>query len=212
MTQSSKVIDDNWFIFATGLSHHLFADYIQLRLCYKLEPLTLISSNFVNMVEVVEKSLKLYLCLKYKPENALKKMSDEYGHNISKMRISASQFNEVFNSEDIIQFVEPFSDKQGQLYQKLRYGSQKVISGFSTRLSILMPIVDKVFFTCILDHEECDKNIINQSSLLYCLLTGSIFDQTQNKEFIIALLKKDNLYIEDYLKYCLKLKEEQEKK
>jgi hypothetical protein len=210
-TKSVLASDENWFMFVSGLGHHLFSDYIQLRLCYKLEPLTLISSNFVNMVEVVEKAFKLYLCLKYKPDNALSKMSDEYGHNLSKMRESATQFNDIFDSEDIKQFVEPFSDKQGQLYQKLRYGSQKTISGFSTRLSTLMPIVDKIIFTCILDHEENDKKMVNYSSSLYLLLTGSRFDQTKNKELIIAMLKKDNNFIEDYISYCLCLKVEQDK-
>jgi hypothetical protein len=209
-TQSNHITVENWFMFAAGLENHLFSDYIQLRLCYKLEPLTLISSNFVNMVEVVEKSLKLYLCLKYKPDDALRKMSEEYGHNLLKMREDAAKFNSIFDSDDIKQFVEPFSERQGQLYQKIRYGSQKVISGFNTRLSTLMPIVDKIFFTCILDLEESDKKMVNQFSSLFLLLIGSRFDQTVNKELVIAMLKKDNQYLDDYIKYCMTLKKEQD--
>ncbi len=199
--------DTNWFFFAMSLSHHLFSDYIQLKICYHLEPLTLAPSNFVNMVEVIEKSLKLYLTIKEKREKALSFIADKYGHNLETMRKEATKYNQIFDSQDVQDATSSFNDKPGRLFQKLRYGSQKNIDGFKTRLSTVMPVVEKIFYTCIFDLDENDKAMLHHTSILFSLITGSHFDQTNYKEFIISLIKQRNPYYTELERYYLELKQ-----
>lgn len=205
-TNSKKEVD--WFFFSTGLSHRLYSDYLQMKLCYMLEPLTLIPSNFVNMVEVVEKSFKIFLALKFEKDNTLSYFSEQYGHNLEKMRQDACQFNSIFEDKDIISFTKVFNDKAGQLYQELRYGSQKNIDGFSTRLSLLLPTVEKIFYTCIHDHDDDKRKMLSNSSLLFFLMTNNICDQSINKELLLAAIKYQNEYYTKYEDYYKKLKVE----
>jgi hypothetical protein len=205
-TSSNKEV--NWFFFSTGLSHCLYSDYLQMKLCYMLEPLTLIPSSFVNMVEVVEKSFKIYLALKFEKDDTLSYFSEQYGHNLEKMRRDACQFNSIFEAEDIISFTKVFDDKSGQLYQELRYGSQKNIDGFSTRLCLLLPTVEKIFYICTHDHDDNKRRMINNSSFLFFLITNNTLDQSQNKELLLQAIKYKNEYFTKYEDYYKKLQEE----
>ena len=203
--------DKNWFMFAMGLSHHLFSDYISLKLISQLEPLTFAPTNFVCMVEVVEKSFKLFLAMHEKLDNALSHYSSDYGHNIEKLRARAEKFDKIFADKDVKQFTKPFDDKSGALYQHLRYGSQKVIEGFKTKPGQLIPIVDKIFYNCILHLEENDKKMINSSSSLYFMITKSQFDQSNNRELLLQFVQFNNPYYTEYVKYCETLEQERKK-
>lgn len=207
-TSSNKEV--NWFFFSTGLSHRLYSDYLQMKLCYMLEPLTLIPSSFVNMIEVVEKSFKIYLALKFEKDDTLSYFSEQYGHNLEKMRQDACQFNSIFEAEDIISFTKAFDDKSGQLYQELRYGSQKNIDGFSTRLSLLLPTVEKIFYICTHDHDENKRKMLNNSSSLFFLITNNTLDQSQNKELLLQAIKYKNEYFTKHEDYYKKLQEEKD--
>lgn len=203
--------DQDWFTFSMGLSLHLFSDYLQMKLCYMMEPLTLAPSNFVNMVEVVEKSLKVYLALKSENENTLSYFSQQYGHNLEKMREDALKYNQIFSSNDIKSFTSPFNDNSGQLYQKLRYGAQRNIDGFSTRLSTLLPVVEKIFYFCIQDHDEIKARMLNNSSILLFIITENGFDQSQNRQLLLDAIKYKNEFYITYEAYCKRLKEENDK-
>lgn len=208
---TSQNTDQEWFTFTMGLSHHLFSDYVGMKLCYSLEPLSLASSNFVNMVEVVEKSLKVYLGFKLEKDDTLSYFSENFGHNLEKMRMQASTYNSIFNDSDIMGFTDSFNDKPGQLYQKLRYGAHKNISGFSTRLSNLLPVVEKIFYICITDHDENKKKMLFSSSLLFFLITSNNFAQANNSELLLSSIKYRNDYFEYYENYANKLKAENDK-
>ena len=199
---TSKNEDINWSGFAFGLQMRLFSDYVSLKLLSHIEPMVSIPTRFVVMVEVVEKSLKLYLAMHEKLDNALSHYSVVYGHNIEKLRVQAEKFNTVFADEDVKQFARPFNDIHGAFYQKLRYGSQKSIKGFSTNLSQVMPIVEKIFYTCILHHEEIGKESINNSSLLFNMITCNQLDQSYNRELVLEAVRKNNPYYSEYVDYC----------
>jgi hypothetical protein len=201
-TNTSKKEDKNWFMFAMGLNHHLFSDYISLKLLSQIEPTISIPTRFVTMVELVEKSLKLFLAMHEKLDNSLTHYSSKYGHSIEKLRFQAEKFNDVFASTDVKEFTCPFDDKSGALYQHLRYGSQEKIAGFSTNLGQLMPIVEKIFYNCILRHSEADKKMVNNSSLLFHLITHSHLDQSLNPDFSLKAIQANNHYFAEYAAYC----------
>ncbi len=204
---TSERKEHNWFMFAMGLKHHVFADYISIKLAHLMEPLTFVPSTFARMVELVEKLLKLYLSFKEQREDALSHYSSIYGHNIEKLRTQAANYDEVFNEVDIRQFASAFDDKRGALFQHLRYGSQPTIDGFSTNINVLMPIVEKVFFSSTLKHQETDKKMINHNSAIYMLLTASQMDQSRNPKLLIRAIQMDNPYFEAYKTYCNELSE-----
>ena len=208
---TSQKKDQNYFMFAMPLSLHLFSDYIALKLNYHLEPLTLAPTNLVSMVEVIEKSLKLFLAFYEKPENALSHYSENYGHNLEKLRRKAATFNHLFDSEEIKNITAPFDDRRGALYQNLRYGTEKTIEGFSTNLNNLIPIVETIFFTCIMSLEENYKKAVNSSSFLYMLINNNECDQSQNKELLLSAVKFNNPYYADYAEYCLAVDTENKK-
>ena len=210
-TQSSEKKDSNWFEFAMGLCIRLFSDYVSLKLLSKIEPTISIPTRFVMMIEIVEKALKLHLTMHEKLDHSLSHYSDVYGHNIEKLRAKAETYNEIFADADVKQFAKPFDDKAGALYQHLRYGSQKNINGFSTNLGVIMPIVEKIFYNCILRLEENDKKLVNNSSLLFSLITGSQLDQSYNREFLLEAVKLDNPYYNEYADYCKMLDHEQKR-
>lgn len=208
-TQSSEIKDPNWFMFAMGLRIRLFSDYVSLKLISKIEPTISIPTRFVMMIEIVEKALKLYLAMHEMLDHSLSHYSNEDGHNIEKLRAKAETFNDIFADADVKQFAKPFNDKAGALYQHLRYGSQKNIDGFSTNLGVLMPIVEKIFYNCILRLDENDKKLVNNSSLLFSLITGSQLDQSYNRELLLEAVKLGNPYYDEYADYCKMLDHEQ---
>ena len=194
-----------------GLSQRLFPEYIALKLCHHMEIYALAQSNLVGMVEVVEKSFKLYLSINEKVDNALSHYSSNYGHNLDKLRIQSSLFCETFQDDDIVSLTKPFNDKGGALYQHLRYGSQHSIDGLSTNLGNLMSIVDKVFYTCILQLNEPDKKMVNHSSILKMLIVNSPLSQSNNRGILLKAVQINNPYYSEYEQYCWKL-ENQDKK
>lgn len=60
---TSQKMDKDWFMFSTGLSRHLFSDYVSLKLAFQMEPLAFAQTNLVKMAEVVEKAFKLFLAV-----------------------------------------------------------------------------------------------------------------------------------------------------
>jgi hypothetical protein len=208
---TSEKKDQNWFMFAMGLSHHLFSDYVSLKLMFQMETLAFAQTNLVGMVEVVEKSFKLFLAMHEKLDNSLSHYSSEYGHNLEKLRIKAAEFNSVFDEDDIKQFTKPFEDKRGALYQYLRYGSEKTTEGFKTNLGVLMPIVDKVFFSCVLRLGEKDKKMLNASSLLRFLIVNNGFHQSNNRDILVQAVMVNNPYFKEYEEYSWDIENEQKK-
>lgn len=208
---TSEKKDQNWFMFAMGLSHHLFSDYVSLKLMFQMETLAFAQTNLVGMVEVVEKSFKLFLAMHEKLDNSLSHYSSEYGHNIEKLRNKAAEFNSVFDEDDIKQFTKPFEDKRGALYQHLRYGSEKTIEGFKTNLGVLMPIVEKIFFSCVLRLGEQDKKMLNTSSLLRFLIVNNDFHQSNNRDILVQAVMANNPYFKEYEEYSWDIENEQKK-
>jgi hypothetical protein len=208
---TSEKKDKNWFIFAMGLSRHLFSDYVSLKLMFQMETLAFAQTNLVGMAEVAEKSFKLFLAMHEKPENSLSYYSREYGHNLEKLRVKAAEFNVVFDEEDIKQFTKPFGDRRGALYQHLRYGSEMTIDGFKTNLGALMPIIEKIFFNCVLGLEEGDKKMVNNSSLLQSLIVNNEFHQSNNKDILIQSVMVNNPYFAEYEQYSWDLENERKR-
>jgi len=205
---TSEKKDKNWFMFAMGLSRHLFSDYVSLKLMFQMEALAFAQTNLVSMVEVAEKSFKLFLAMHEKLENSLSHYSTEYGHNLEKLRERAVKFNAVFDEDDIKQFTKPFGDKRGALYQHLRYGSEKTIEGYKTDLGVLMPIIEKIFFNCVLCLEKQDKEMVNNSSLLRFLIVNNDFHQSNNRDTLIQAVMINNPYFPMYEEYSWELENE----
>lgn len=208
---TSEKKDQNWFMFGIGLKLYVFADYIFIKLAHLMEPLIFVPSTFARMVELVEKSLKLYLAFHEQKEDALSHYSSKYGHNIEKLRNQAAKFDEVFNEKEIKKFTAVFDDRKGALYQHLRYASQPNIDGFKTNINSLMPIVERIFFSSILYHPEDNKKMINHNSAIFILLTENELDQSKNPELLVRAIKMNNPFFDDYKTYCEELAEADQK-
>jgi hypothetical protein len=200
--KEAQKTEKDWFEFSSQLFFHLCSDYIALRLLYYLEPLTLSFPILVKMIEVAEKSLKFYLTVHNKSNTALSVSRQSYGHNIDNMRVESTKYNSIFDEDDIKKFSKDLDDKDGKLYQYLRYGSQETTQGMSANLHQTMQVIDKIFFKSILLLPESEKRLFNFMSLLKKLLMQSNFDQSQNPKLLLSALKKDNLYINEYIEYC----------
>lgn len=209
--KESHKIEQDWFMFSWKLFFHLCSDYIALRLLYYLEPLTTANSILVKMIDVAEKSLKLFVTVQNKSATALSDSRQIYGHNIEKMRIESAKYDIVFDDNDIKTFSKDLQDRRGEFYQYLRYGSQETTRGMSANLGQTMPVVDKIFFKSILLLPENERRLFNFTSLLKNLLTGSRFDQSQNPNLLLSALQKNNPYIDEYIEYCHLLDKEYEK-
>jgi hypothetical protein len=188
----------------------LVSDYISLKFNFHFETLTLAPTNVTKMVEVVEKSLKLFLAFQEQPEEALSYFSNEYGHNLEKLRRKAESYDCIFEDGDIKQFTKPFDDRAGNLYQKLRYGSHTKIEGFKTNLNSLMPIVDKIFFNSIFRLDENWRKMLIGDSILYFLITNSNLSQSNNPELLLQAIRINNPYLEEFTNYCNEIKKERD--
>ena len=186
----------------------LCSDYVSMRLLYYLERLTTAPTLLIKMIEVAEKSLKLFISVNNKSQNALSYSKTLYGHSIEKLRIESSKYAGVFNAPDICKFTSELNDKGGILYQYLRYGSQETTGGMSANLDHLLPIIDKIFFSSLLLLPAAEKKLLNFTCLLKNLLTNSQFDQTFNKELIKTAILFNNAYADKYVAYCLQIDEE----
>ena len=206
--KEAQKTERDWFEFSSQLFFHLCSDYIAMRLLYYLEPLTTASSILVEMIEVAEKSLKLYLTIHNKSSTALSESIQSYGHNIEKMRVESTKYNKVFDDDDIKRFSKDLQDKHGEFYQYLRYGSQQTTQGMSANLDQIMPVIDKIFFKSILLLPESEKRLFNFTSLLKNLVTQSKFDQSQNPKLLLSAIQKNNPYLNEYVEYCRFIDEE----
>jgi hypothetical protein len=90
-------------------------------------------------------------------------------------------------------------------------GSHSTIVGFETNLGKLMPIVDKIFFNCILNLEDHPKRNVTNSSLLYFLITNSELDQSNNPALLLKCVQMNNPYYSEYERYCISLKAENQR-
>ena len=202
--------DESWFIFGSSLSQHLFSDYICLRFNFYFERIAFVQPNVVKMVEVVEKSLKLYLTFQEKKEESLSYFSSDFGHSLEKLRSRAETFNSLFSALDIVNFTKPFEDKSGNLFQKLRYGSHVSVEGFNANPDALMKTADKVFFGVVLALEEPWRKMLIGNSTLYFLMVNSEFLQCNNRELLIQSLQVDNPYFQAFADICNEIKNERD--
>jgi hypothetical protein len=157
------------------------------------------------MVEVAEKALKVYFTVNKKSNSALPESRRDYGHNIEKLRSESSSFNAAFDDEDIKHFTRDLSGRGGALYQYLRYGAEETTDGITANIKNLMPVIDKIFFKSLLLLPERDRHLLNFTCTLKSLVTGSKFDQSQNRELLLTAVKSDNQYIDEYIEYCVHL-------
>jgi len=161
------------------------------------------------MLDVVEKSLKLHLAVQTQTATALTEMSTTYGHNVEALRDACAAFTPAFADDDVREFTRDLNDRDGKLYQQMRYGSQRTTLGFQTNLSTLRPVVDKIFSESLLGLPEDARKVLVFSSPLKQLLIGNQFDQSRNPAQLIAALAKDNAYFDRLLHYCRQIEEEQ---
>jgi hypothetical protein len=208
---TAQKVEKNWFMFASGMMNSLASDYISMRILYCLEPLTTAPTTLLKMIEIAEKSLKLFISVHTKTEKALSDSKTKYGHNIEKLRNECASIEPVFADPDICEFTSDLNDKTGILYQYLRYNAQETTDGFSANLYYLIPIIDKLYFSAIMLLPENDRRTLNFTSTLKNLLTDSQFDQSQNKDLLKQVVFHDNQYAPIYLEYCRQIDDEHRK-
>src|ERR1035437_3268188 len=188
--------EKNWFMFSAGLMIRVSSDYIAMRLLHQLEPLTCAPTICVTMLDIVEKSLKLHLAVQTQAEDALAVMSTKYGHNVEALRDACAAHTPIFAEDDVRAFTRDLNDRDGKLYQQLRYGSQKITSGFQTNPSTLRPVVDKIFCEAILQLPEHIRKALVYSSPIQHLLVGSSLDQSRHQVELVEALRIDNAYFD----------------
>lgn len=196
-------------MFSAGLMLHVSSDYIAMRLLYQLEPLTSAPAICVLILDVVEKALKLHLAVQTQTATALSDMTTKYGHNVEALREACAGFAPVFADADVRDFAKHLNDRDGKLYQQLRYGSQKTTEGFSTNLSALRPVVDKIFCESILQLPENVRRVLVYSSPLMHLIVGSRLDQSRHPAELVEALRQDNAYFNTLSDYCHYIEKEQ---
>lgn len=197
--------EKDWYCFSKSLSYTLFFDYISCRLLYYLEPITTSWTILELSIGIAEKSLKMFVTLQKESIHPLFESKDVFGHNIEKLRKECSEYNPIFNEEDIKGFTADLNDKSGELHQFIKYGSQKSTDGFYTNINLIIPIIDKIFFKSILLLPENKRSLIVFTSLLHNLLTQSTFDQSKHPILLIKAIKYQNSYINEFIKYCISL-------
>lgn len=202
--------DQEWFTFSAGLMIRVSSDYIAMRLLHQLEPLTCAPTIVVMMLDVVEKALKLHLAVHTQTPTALSDMSIKYGHNVEALRAACAAYTSPFNDPDVCAFTKDLNDPDGKLYQKLRYGAQKTTEGFSTNLSTLRPVVDKIFAESILGLPESTRRVLMYTSPLKQLLLRTRFDQSRHPAELSDALRLENAYFDRLLEYCRQIEKEQE--
>ena len=200
--------DRDWFQFSASLIHGLCSDYIALRLLYHLEPLTTAFTITTKMLDVAEKSFKVLISVHTQTTTALSSAQKEYGHNVEKLRRACALYESVFDEVDVCAFAKDLNDRDGKLYQFLRYGSQETTDGFETKLAVLMPVVDKIFSNCIFHLPLGPRKVLFFCSPLKSLITGSRFDQTQNRAQLLAALQWKHFHFSEIAALCYQLDEE----
>jgi len=199
--------DEDWFLFASFLSFSLYSDYIAFRFLVFLEPYTLIFTTMQLIPNIMEKSFKLLISFKEKPDNP-SKFFKSFGHNIDILRKKCSEYNLVFLNTDIEDLTKNFNDKSGKFQQYLKYGSEESIEGFSAQIEKIIQVIDKIVFESIYSLPKNEKMLLVFSSLIKNLITKSRFDQSKNQELLIKAIKDKNIYFDDFLRYCHNLDDE----
>jgi hypothetical protein len=189
----------DWFQFSSGLMHSLCSDYIAVRLLYSLEPLTTAMTILPKMLDVVEKALKLHLAVQTQTPTALADARAGYGHNLEKLRAACAQYEPAFDHPDIQALTKDLNDKDGKLYQHMRYGSQETTIGWQTNLVLLLPVVDRVFAHSLLLLPAPHRQFLLFCSSLKNLVTRSRFDQTRNPDQLIELLARENPFFGEFV-------------
>ena len=188
----------DWFYFSSGLMHSLCSDYIAVRLLYALEPITTCLTILPKMLDVAEKAMKLYLMVKTQTETALSDSRIDYGHNLEKLRAACAVFNEAFDHDEIKSFTQDLNDRDGKLYQHLRYGSQETTSGSQANTAEILTVIDRIFSNSLLLLPEDHRKLLLFSSALKALITRSRFDQSKDPTLLISALAYENEYFEDF--------------
>jgi len=205
--QTPQREDKHWFHFAAGLIPVLCADYISLRLLARLEPLTTALAIAPKSLDVVEKSLKLFLSVRTESNTALSDAASEYGHDIEKLRSACAKFSPEFAEDDVCALTKHLNDKSGKLYQYMRYGSEITTQGHEYGAAAL-PVVDKVFSKSILLLPEQHRRVLFFCSPLKNLITGSRFDQSANRDLLLRILGEDNPHFVELVDLSQKLDKE----
>jgi hypothetical protein len=162
------------------------------------------------MIDIVEKSLKLHLAVQTQTATALSDMRTTHGHNVDSLRRACAKFHSLFDDADVRGFTQHLNDRDGKLYQKLRYGSQETTIGFSTNIGTLLPVVDKVFIQSILLLPEPHRRLLVSASPIKLLLTRSPIDQSEYPEQTIEILAQGNTQLPLLMGYCQALKQEED--
>lgn len=199
------------FFFSTSLIGNLTSDYISLKILYNEEPLATMTTIFTKIVEIVEKTLKLYLIINKKQENPESFLSKNYGHSIENLRNDCSKINNFFNDKEIVDLAKNFSDKSGALFQYFRYGNQKSIGQVEGNLKNIMPIVDKIYFKSLLTLPEEEKQFFISSLSLRAIINNDRPHQFKRPQYVIDCISINNMYFDEFLNYC-KILAEKEKK
>ena len=206
---ASQKGEKDWFEFSSALAFALVSDYIALRILYFLEPLTTAFPILCKAIEIAEKSLKLFITVSSKSTNALTSARSEFGHNIEKLRAQAARFDEVFDEAALKAFSHELNDRDGKLYQHVRYGSQETTEGLSADLAQIMLAVDRLLLQAIMKLDPADRKLLFFVSPLKNVLLGSRFDHTQNKELVLTALRFRNTEIAEFEVACHQMEREQ---
>ena len=207
---SSSRQDIGWLHFSHGLMYKVWSDYVAMRILYRLGRPTTTPTICVMMVDIVEKTLKLYLAIQRQSTTTLRDIRHNHGHNIETLRCACAEFHSVFNEVDVRDFTTHLNDKDGKLYQMLRYGSQETTSGFATNIGKLLPVVDKIFIQSILLLPEEHRKQLVCASPMKILLTRSDIDQSLYPEQTIEILSNGNAHFPLLMEYCQRLKQEED--
>lgn len=208
---TSQTREEDWLSFSSGLVNILCSDYIAMRLLYGIEPVTTSMTIATKMVEIVEKSLKLHLVVRRRSNTALTDARRRYGHNIEALRAACAEYDQAFDHDDIRDLTKFLNDKDGKLYQYLRYGSQETTEGMAFHLRSMLPTVDRIFAQSLLLLPTNQRNLLLFCSTLKQLVTRSKFDQSQHPDQVLHLLSRDNIFFDNFVLLFKSMDEENER-
>jgi len=198
--QTPTKIEKDWFSFSIPLSTIASHDYIALRLLYYIEPATTAFAILSKMLDVAEKSLKLFVTVMEKSPTALSAAREDYGHNIQKLCAQAAIHNKAFNDPDVLAFSADLNDKSGKLYQFIRYGSETTSEEYSAKPRLILPVIDKIFFESLIGLPAHNRRLFVLSSPIALLVNASPADQTRNPALVIEALRHSNAYFDLFSK------------
>ena len=208
-TQSPKKLEKDWFSFSVPLAMIVGGDYLALRLLYRLEPESTAFAMLGKMMDVAEKSLKLFVVVMQKSPAALTDVKGGFGHNVERLRSVAASFNPAFDEADVLSLSRSLNDNSGKLYQQIRYGSEETTEGFSAEPALLMPVIDKIFYQSFAGMPPGDRRMMFCASPIKALIQRLGHDQTRNPELLSAALKHSNTYFDRLVELCVQIDSEE---